>query len=89
MEELQIPIQIPNQEDSHYSTINEEISIKEQRRDKLQVESILHENLITFDEALDQIKFGKHQIISYFVSIILGVTEGAQVTIFTLMIPIL
>jgi len=79
MEEIQIPIQIPapNEEDSHYSTINEEISIKEQRRDKLQVESILHENLITFDEALDQIKFGKHQILSYFVSIILGITEGA------------
>ncbi|CAD8099055.1 unnamed protein product [Paramecium sonneborni] len=48
-----------------------------------------HEPLFSFDQLLSQIGFGSYQLWIYLIMGLLGVTEGAQITLFTLMIPIL
>ncbi|KAL4461092.1 hypothetical protein ABPG72_006954 [Tetrahymena utriculariae] len=45
--------------------------------------------IITFDEVLTKIGQGKYQLVIYIVMALIGMTEGAQITIFTLTIPIL
>ncbi|CAD8173064.1 unnamed protein product [Paramecium octaurelia] len=81
--------EIEQQEASHYSTINElksEIQVVSQKEDHSIIRS---DSILNFDDTLTQIGFGRFQIMQYMVSIILGVMEGAQITIFTLMVPIL
>lgn len=46
-------------------------------------------DVISFDEVLSKIGFGKYQRVIYVSMALMGITEGAQVTLFNLMIPIL
>ncbi|KAL4450949.1 hypothetical protein ABPG74_011791 [Tetrahymena malaccensis] len=48
-----------------------------------------NQEIITFDEVLTKIGQGKYQLVIYIVMALIGMTEGAQITIFTLTIPIL
>ncbi|CAK73010.1 unnamed protein product (macronuclear) [Paramecium tetraurelia] len=83
--------ELEEQEVSHYSTIQQnelksEIQVVSHKEDHSIIKS---DSIINFHDILTQIGFGRFQIMQYFVSIILGIMEGAQITIFTLMVPIL
>lgn len=44
---------------------------------------------MTFDQLLEHISFGQSQLWIYLIMALMSISEGAQITIFTLMVPIL
>lgn len=50
---------------------------------------IIVKNTLTFDDLLNDVGFGKYQLILYTIMASLALAEGAQVMVFTIMIPIL
>jgi hypothetical protein len=50
---------------------------------------ILAKSHLTFDDLLNDVGFGKYQLILYTIMASLAIAEGAQVMVFTIMIPIL
>ena len=50
---------------------------------------IIVKNTLTFDDLLNDVGFGKYQLILYSIMASLALAEGAQVMVFTIMIPIL
>ena len=51
--------------------------------------SIPEHQILSFDHLLDDINFGKFQYWIYCIMALMSISEGAQITIFTLMVPIL
>lgn len=84
--EVELSHSPPSPPSESFSTDPSSLDTPLHHKDKF---DIIVKNDLTFDDLLNDVGFGKYQLILYTIMASLALAEGAQVMVFTIMIPIL